>query len=750
MVQIVRPGTPIVESNARVSIAQTAAGSGGQASIGSQIMSVGQQLAHDPNPAALERTSQLIIREGERFFEESKAAHQNALYNNLMNEARLAFASGKMKREEQITDEDGNPSFMNLPRDVKSLGDAIQEEINGRVIDPEVANKFNIEWNSFVTSQQISSMKTARSQRTTYVRSSIDDGLSSILEAAQVDNLDNLPIYEGQANQLLDDFFVSGALSEEEYRELKQNYPQVLRKKMLQNEIEKDPIQINSMIIESTPEELGVTSEDKKQLEEQAKAKISSDKIEAEKAANAIEIEQKNQQALLAQEIDKRIEADAIREDEILKLEDRLDANTAAKLKRKAIQASEKRAKSRRINLEISTQLATGGDLSVYSDSQIDNHYKAAVETRELISGQPLSLSDQAEIAVTYNRPIKEFERDLESALQYGDLETAADAVGAYTYGRDRNSKAVHNVNKDHIAIATLAEQYIERSNLDPKEAVRRARETVLDKNDPVRKQRESEWKDIVKSGGAFWFTGPYGDYRPDALEETMSSNLDIESAFLRRNPAIQDDIKIAYKDMVKDAYLRTGDMRVAEDIANDQIMKTHGITEINGEREFVYNPIERDFNEAGISTETVRNDLNNSLREVFGEDTDVSRYKIYADEKTRGFTTRFVHPETGDIMSREIQSYYVTQEIESPSGVPYQVPVLDPNTGELMRYTPDLGNISDELKLQEEIRRAEAQVKAEAYDKLTPEEKIEKALTDAPFTIETGKKVFKQKSKEE
>src|SRR5574343_833474 len=117
----------------------------GAASLGQAVASSGPAFANSAQAInnSIAQFGAAVEAEGAKLFAESKRAHQSALLLDKTSKATEAFMSARIARSQRTIDENGNPTFESLVRDVGSIGDKLIEDTVKTIVDPEVAQQLD-------------------------------------------------------------------------------------------------------------------------------------------------------------------------------------------------------------------------------------------------------------------------------------------------------------------------------------------------------------------------------------------------------------------------------------------------------------------------------------------------------------------------------------------------------------------------------------------------------------------------------
>lgn len=201
MARITKPNEQVQQTRGGISMSAAAA-------VGEADMAFGQQVA----------------RIGEQYFLEAKAADQTAKYSKAYTDAMLQFNQGVNERMQRVTDENGNPTYDTLSKDIGELGKEVMEAHGANIQDPEVAAKFRNAFGSLVANRQVSGMAQARSQQQAFAQESVIRSIEAIGETAAQSEVNEFDLYTRQSDQILDSAVASGAISPQQRTKIAEDF----------------------------------------------------------------------------------------------------------------------------------------------------------------------------------------------------------------------------------------------------------------------------------------------------------------------------------------------------------------------------------------------------------------------------------------------------------------------------------------------------------------------------------------------
>lgn len=716
MAKILRPEEQTILSRNAIDQSLVGRSAEGSRALGAQISRAGSAQQQNANQLSMaKQASQLVDNQSKIYFHDTKMAHQTGLLAAKLAEATSEFLMLRDERFNSVTDDKGNPTFPTLHKDIESIGNSVMGKKLKEIADKDVQEKFKADFSTFASNQQISAMNKARSQQLEYSNKSMLQGLQALTQQSQADVPENSSTYEAQGLKLIDDAATSGIIAPEDRELVATKFSTELRKATIEKTIAEDTPKARQIL--ANPENIGLPEEVTTKLVGQLVAKEKSDEIQVKKAQELQQRELNDKQGVLAESVRKRIQTDSIREDELLGLEEDLSPSAFKALKKEFVSAAEKRSKTNKQLSEVSKKLSEGMSIDDVSPSLIDRHFDMLSSSAEFELGRPLRLAEKAEIANTYKGRIRGFSKELNNSVLSGDTDRASDAVNAYTYLRDSNSKALegNSFTNKAMAVAELAELYSERAGMSAEASLEKARDVILNTTDEQKNVRKKEFRS-------------FSEFKDNKLAETAADDLDAEN-FFGLNYDITFDSMTTYKTLVQDFYRDTGDLDAAKKIAKAKMNSTHGTSTFNGAETYTFAPVEKSFPEVVnlIGVDGLRNVFEQEMQ-ISNPDLNPKGLRIVADTLTRGNFINFTN-QMGNAVKKEFISYQVVTD-KIVNGVPIEVPVTDAQ-GRIQRWFPDTNKI-----IEDEKAKSVESARRQREDVLTPEQakrNIENSLINKP-----------------
>jgi len=241
--------------------------------------------------------------------------------------------------------------------------------------------------------------------------------------------------------------------------------------------------------------------------------------------------------------------------------------------------------------------------------------------------------------------------------------------LNAYAFLAARNPEAISGMSKTEQAIAQVASRHIDNTNMSSEDAIKMARESVLNVDEPVRieRLRESREEDGLEAD-------EIQDFLIDTFEEGFGFN------------SVEPGVGEITGDLMRENFLRTGDIKDARALTKSQLKNTVGESSFNGGGRIMLHPPEKVYQH--LSKDELHEDLLLTVQESNPE-IDADNIFISTDAATRG---TFVN-------GTEAVSYpiYTMQDVE---GHAIPMPLINED-GTLVRWLVDEGRIMNERAIK-------------------------------------------------
>jgi hypothetical protein len=694
MANVIRPQIQPSQNADYISPSVAASTGSGLGAAGAAVSQFGNQVMSQDVSSVARDIGNAVSQYSADYFDQTKKAERTAVLSNSLAQATLEFQTAKNARIQQQTDGQGNPTYSRLVDDVGTIGNDVSNKYSSMISDPEARAEFDNRFRSYVSDQQVVSMGTARTQQIQFGRTSLDNGLKGLAVQGANADFSNVGSYENQGIALIDDSLQAGLISPEEHGKMVEEFTSLVRTASLENTIAHNRAEAQK-ILQADASKLGISEETKSRLMDANNAAIAADAIQAKKAQELQAVDQTAQKAAIAETLKTKIQTDTLREDELILNKDNIDKMTYESLKSQMVKkAKESQAKRDRL-ATVSNRIAAGQSVDDVPSGDVDEHYNFMVESAVAKTGAALTLPQKAEIAAQYPGKVNAISRELNATLQNGSPGQAAQAVQAYSYLRDKNSRALEGnlFTGQSERIAVMAELLNQQGGVELPQAISLVRDRIKNSTEELRAERQ----------GAF---GSIKDFKLDKINNTVAEAVGAEN-WLGRNYGVSAEAAKTFKELAKNLFVLGADENEAISGAAKMMSRTYGVSEINGDKQYMQAPPERIY---GVTGEELRQQLDIDLRLHAGIE-DVSSVSVKADLATRG---QFTQGPNGPV---ENITYAITH-VDEETGI--EVPVLD-SRGVPLRWSFDKQRHSE---LQQEnlaglgreaVREARAERQGEA-----------------------------------
>ena len=598
------------------------------------------------------RKGQQMMETGLKFAQNAAKATTNASYSDALGKATLRLNGELQQRLTQTVDADGNPTFATLVDDVGAMGQQIKSDIGSKIADFNARNKFNESFDKLLINKQILAQGQARTQQIDFARNKLISSVETLKEQALVDDPAQASHFVNEVNGMVETAHRAGAITQKEAIELKEKARIAIRVGSVQNIIRTEPEMAKALLESATPAMLGVKHDEFIQLKNQADAQIRDQQRQQDQVAREQEALHKEQQNLHKSKLDEGILRGIAGEADVEKsfISKQITQEQKVSLLKKLDKFNKTARKKAETKQAISVSMQEGKPLALeYTPKQIGEHYQERIASI-FTDGQPPSITDKANVVKDYVAPVKPFQKELSHNLQHGNDQTAVESLRAFESVQEQNPLVLEGMDKDALAIASTAKAMLKNTNLSDQEAIRIARDRVLNADDPVRRERASEYRKI-------------DDFKEKNIKGTIQETLDIEGFLGFGEKDIAPGMKETFKRLYEEAYVATGDKDAAVELVKSQTQNLYGATEINpdGTEKVMLLPPEKVL--PGVDPQLIKENVHSEVSTLLPPEISTEQVLLQSDELTKNdlsyglfYADEFgaLHPirnEEGDIM---------------------------------------------------------------------------------------------------
>jgi hypothetical protein len=653
------------------------------------------------------KASDVLI--GDDTFEAQAAqAQQLSELNTLMAQSRSELIDASTARVQQPVDEQGRPTFSTLVQDIDTIGQGILDKNSENITDPIVARQFELQFGSEIKSAQIKARGLARNQQLQFMRQSFAQEHDSLVKAAGVDPFTPPTSYIKEYNQKLDAAVVMGLYTPEERDQLAETFRSSASQASFAALVKQD-VDTANQLLNTTPELTAMTKDELDNARKLVNSALKDREVATKQQAALHESQRQAQSQLIVSDLSSKINEGTAGDADIEQVKGVISDQDVRTLKKELTVNRKKLLVADRDHLRLVTVLKGGGDLSQFKPAQIQNSYNRVLNQIRsqfgIGEGEPIPLSLKATVGRVFRGPVKSLAKDIEMALESDNLQDAVEAINAYKILSKENPIAIDTLTEQSEAIAAMALTLIDKTDTPDQAAILRARQAVLEADDPVRQERGANYR-------------KQGSFKGSNIGETAREALGGDPLF-GFNRRLASGVAAEFDDLAREAYVRTGDADAAIKSATHQMSKLYGETSFNGGRFIMFAPPEKMV--PNVAPETLQNVFSTELKSMF-PNIKIDKVEIVSDDLTR------------------LQQGKVSYALQFRDEAGSPVPLVNPNTGQLIRWVLDPRNI-------QAVEARRIRTEAAAQRELFPGVDAETTITRGQIGKQQLAKEFEQAS---
>lgn len=511
------------------------------------------------------------VQLGQEMYDKSIKALDNAALNEKYTGAAQEYNTRVQERMSKMYDDDGTPNFSRLDADVKQIGDDVHSKYGSKLIKPELNQSFSQQFNQIRANKEVQASQEARNAMIQHTGAQFTNALSTTVNLANGDKVTNAPSYYAQALKQIKDAQIAGIITPQQAAVANEQARSGIYMGGMKQLNVSDPKAVRDML-DSGQNILGLTPEESSQLDvlnrTQLKAQEKENRVREKEKQALIQDQQKIIVAQLDYGIAKGITTSAAIEEAALKGQIP-EVEKFHLLKRLETATTEKGSKLDTRN-KITATIKAGDNLSRFTPKEISDHYNSILDGSE----KPYSYAEKGALAASYPAPVESFAKDIEMTILSGNVEKAAEAAQAYKAVQYKNPLAVAGVSGDAAAIAASVETALQSTNIDPKQALKEARENVLKLGKEVYNAREAEFSklDTVKLENQRELI--------DKIYSTGEPTL-LGKMFGAKGTSIDPEARNHVMSLYKEGYLKTGNEQAAMAYVRTRTAGVLGVSEL-------------------------------------------------------------------------------------------------------------------------------------------------------------------------
>lgn len=549
---------------------------------------------------------------------------QLAQYSNKVNQAKLDFAKRLDERMTQTVDAKGNPTFDALTDDVGAIGNEVKQQTLSTIPDAALQAQFSQTFDSDIVNKQINSLSVARNQKHDFIRTSLSDGVNSLIAQAGTDDSSNTKFYTNEIQKITRGAEESGALTAKQGADLRQESTQQIVSNQYNDLMLTAPDQALLIIEGTSAEALGITESTRNKMLDKATAAVDDANTKAELAKIDTANAAKEQSNIIESQLRLGMEDGTSGSKDIVQAQQDGILNEDQFNNLQQIKAKKDREKffNSKVNLEISSKLSSGSPVLHFTPTQVGKHFQQRVALMEQ-QGEQTTLKQKAGIAIQYGTRVKPLEKELEfSLLKTEPNAQSADTLQTIQFLNKESPATIQNLDKDAQAVAALANNYLDNTSLSIEDAINRAKGQITTLDTEKGQQNAKDFNNL-----------------DDFNDDIDSTIVNMHNGWLGKQ--VDPEAKAALKDLYRDAYIKTGDVEGSVDLVKAQTAALFGESEFNEEKgifndkeTLMFMPPEKFF--PGISSDMLKQNLHNSVEPILPEGVASEDVQIQADSMSR------------------------------------------------------------------------------------------------------------------
>lgn len=637
--------------------------------------------ASEASIAAAQESSQ-IQQQGQDFFDEAKVAIDNSTYAARLVEANEILGKRIQERTTQTHDEDGNPTFESLPGDVKNITREVRDQMLAKTSSPAVRTRLKLMFSDMEIKNQSKALSTARIQAVDQSLATFKGSFEGLVEQAKSGDPSDLDEHMVNLNEITTTALQSGLITANQRQELMSKAEDDIIWNMNLSSIQEDPRGMLESLEKGNSH--GLSPERQRAMKSHAKVAVRDLDSKEARLASQEQAKISASQQIMAAKLKTGIVTGEVQESDILAAEanGHISLLDSEKLKQQYYRQEDTAKKSNQINAEISESMHTDGDLSRYKDSDLNNHFLANRQAYEEQQGQKMGILEQAQLAQHYPTEINAFTSEATKGLLFGDQQQGLDSARAINHVSRTNPIGAFGIDKKTKLAASLVEDF-ENSGLSGQDAIRLARESVLNVDPNRREERTDLYGQEVKELAS----GFGGGTTSERMQELVEDKFDEWGATDVQE--IEPGMLAQMAKLERELYIMGGDIESANSFMSKSLENSAGLTNMVSDGQYAMMfPPEKVF--PNVPAEHLRDDLHNDLADLGLDPMDV---RLVADTAS---------------MSSSTPSWKLVKIVDGLS-VPVQT-----EDGQQQFYTPDTQKlrgekiISDALQTEQKLQEAE------------------------------------------
>lgn len=206
--------------------------------------------------------------------EAARQADNTAVYANSMNQATIEFQNAFQERISSPLDDNGNPTFSTLQQDVSQISRDVLEENLNKIEDAEVRAKFQQNFESYTTNQQVQSIGVARNQQLSFINESVSNSVAELGTMAGASSEQDMLFFQNQVKTILNSAVESGAMTPEQRFVAQDGFRKEVATAKVRNSINEDAHMALETLMNTPAPDLGLSELERLALQKEAETAV--------------------------------------------------------------------------------------------------------------------------------------------------------------------------------------------------------------------------------------------------------------------------------------------------------------------------------------------------------------------------------------------------------------------------------------------------------------------------------------------
>lgn len=421
--------------------------------------------------------------------------------------------------------------------------------------------------------QTAKALNTTRAAQVDLTHKALSEAINNDIQAGLLDSPENLGFYSSQGLARITKALEGGFISAETAQGLSNDLRKGLYFGSIQSANHSDPLGVQKLLDSKTYEQLHLSPIEYNTLRKENKLALQ-DTVKLNKIQYQTANEIKNiESRLYESQLSDGIKKGSVQSAQIMEAYDKgkIDYSQLMRLASTYDKQSESMTKKTRSLNTISASLNSGEVLSSYSPKEINDHYENSIKSMsEDGSLNNVPITTKVDIASHYKGPIDSLAKEIEYNVRSGDPAKIKESVFAFEKLNKENPLVLSNIkDKQFLAyISSLTNAYKYTTNLTP-DNIQSIRNSVYDIDGKTLTKRKNSFSEI-------------SDFNTKNIKSTIADMYEGGNPWYRAEDYVPDELVTMMQPLLRDAYIRTGDVDSAKSMVANSTKALFGHSEVN------------------------------------------------------------------------------------------------------------------------------------------------------------------------